>query len=151
MYESHDGQARVSLHHALGHLQHPPQHHSREEQYRRQSPSRLRRRVRRAMARSAATAANKETSVNDDAALDTSKHVIDAVQAESTQTNILSVDDVKADGDNNDMDPTPGSSPAHNPSSFPTPQPNITIYHDWEFIRRANQLHRSGIRSKTKS
>ena len=42
------------------------------------------------MARSAATAA-KETSVNDAAALeDTSKHVIDAVQAESTKSNISS-------------------------------------------------------------
>ena len=79
VFESHDGQARVSLHHALGHLpQQHPQHHIREEQYHQQGPSRLRRCVHRAMARSAAaaTAANKETSVNDDAALeDTSKHV----------------------------------------------------------------------------
>ena len=123
VYESHDGQARVSLHHALGQLQpqQHPQHHSREEQYHRQSPSRIRRRVRRAMARSAATATNKETSVNDDDALDTSKHVNDAVQAESTQ----SVDAVKADGNSQaehiDADPVqhcplqPGEPTPHQP------------------------------------
>ena len=47
------------------------------------------------MARSAATAA-KETSVNDAALEDTSKHVIDAVQAESTETNTFGDDAVNA-------------------------------------------------------
>ena len=129
MYESHDVQARVSLHHALGHLQpqQHPHHHSRDEQYHRQSPSRIRRRVRLAMARSAATATNKETSVNNGDALDTSKHVNDAVQAESAQTK--SVDAVKADGNSQtehiDADPVqhcplqPGEPTPHQPQVEP--------------------------------
>ena len=127
MYESHDGKARVSLHHALGHLQHPHQHHSHEELYHLQSPSRIRRRVRRAMARSAATATNKETYMNDDDALDTSKHVNDAVQAESAHTK--SVDAVKANGNSQtehiDAEPVqhcplqPGEPTPHQPQAEP--------------------------------
>ena len=92
MFKSRDSQARVSLHHTLGHLHQQHPHHARYEgqkhQYHRQSPSKLRRRVPLAMARSAATAA-KET-FDDNALEDASKHVINAVKAESSKPNISS-------------------------------------------------------------
>ena len=128
VFESHHGHARVSLHHALGHL---PQQQPHQESYDRQqyqqpkpspSPSRLRRRVRRAMARSAATAA-KETSVTDDTDLeDTSKHVTNTAQAESTKTDISIVDAVIAD----DTFPTKPKDPDPPVQHCPSPTAELT-------------------------
>ena len=79
-------------HHTLGHLhqQHPyPASDERQQhQHHHQSPSRLRRRVCRAIARSAATAAKERS--DDNALKDAPKHVIDAVKAESTKPSISS-------------------------------------------------------------
>ena len=126
VFASHDGQARVSLHHALGHLpqQYPHQNSYDRQQYQQPnpSPSRLRRRVRRAMARSAATAA-KETSVTDDTDLeDTSNHVTNTAQAESTNTDISSVDAVIAD----DTFPTKPKDPDPPVQHCPSPTAELT-------------------------